>query len=174
MRRLLRTLLYSCAAFYAVIGLSGAQSDPARALDWTLGQWEGTRENGANGSQEPMTMRVESILGGAGQARHLEVRGTGGIYRGFSVQIYDADRDVWARQYVNNARGTFSSLQGKVESETRSVWASESPRRRSRLISERLGQDGWRRTMTISEDGGATWRTLWIDQLRRVERQPSP
>ena len=41
--------------------------------------------------------------------------------------------------------------------------------RESRLISERLGDDRWRRTMSVSQDGGRTWSVLWIDELHRAK-----
>jgi len=141
---------------------------PERAFDWTVGTWEGVRRDGADGSEAPMTMRVAPILGGAGQIRELEVRHSGGVYRGFSVQVFEREAGRWVEQYANDVHGRFARLEGELEGGgARSVWRSVAPERRreSRLVSERLGPDRWRRTQSVSEDGGATWRVLWIDEL---------
>jgi len=150
-----------------------AAADPGRAFDWTVGTWHGVRRSGSDGSEDPMTMRVEPILGGAGQARHLEVRQGDGIYRGFAVQAYDPDLGRWVRQYINDVRGRFVRLEGGLEGE-RSLWTvvSSSTGRMSRLVSERPGPGRWRRTMSISEDGGESWRVLWIDELEKEAGKP--
>jgi protein-S-isoprenylcysteine O-methyltransferase Ste14 len=117
-----------------------------------------------------MTMRVAPILGGAGQIRELEVRHSGGVYRGFSVQVFEREAGRWVEQYVNGVAGRFVRLEGEIESAERSLWRTVAPDRRrdSRLVSERLGPGRWRRTMSVSEDGGASWRVLWTDALERA------
>jgi hypothetical protein len=136
-----------------------------------LGTWRGVRRDAADGSEGAMTMRVAPILGGAGQTREMEIAHAGGLYRGFAVQVYDPEGRCWLRRYVNDVRRRFSELEGEVDGE-RSEWRSVSPgrTRESRLASERPAPDRWVRTMSISEDGGTTWRELWIDELTRVDR----
>lgn len=150
---------------------SAAPSSPERALDWTVGTWEGVRRD-AGGDEAPMRMRVAPILGGAGQTREMEIDHDGGVYRGFCVQVYDPALGAWVRQYVNDVRRTYARLEGQVEGE-RSVWRGASPARtrESRVVSERSGPDDWTRTMSVSEDGGETWSTLWIDELHRRSRK---
>ncbi|MEM7051642.1 MAG: hypothetical protein AAF604_18380 [Acidobacteriota bacterium] len=140
-------------------------------FDWTLGTWEGVRRDAADGSEEAMTLRVEPILGGAGQQRHLEVRLDDRVYRGYSVQLFDHRLGKWVRQYANQVRGRFTRLEGEIEADGRSVWrgAARERTRESRLTSERLGTDRWRRTMAVSDDDGKSWRGLWTDELRRAE-----
>ena len=113
-----------------------------------------------------MTVRVETILGGAGFIEHLEVAHHDGVYRGFTVDLFDKDLGRWVRMYANSARGKFVRLEGEVQAD-HSVWRSSAPDRvrDSRLVSERLATDRWRRTMSVSEDKGATWRVLWVDDL---------
>ena len=141
---------------------------PDRALDWSLGTWRGVRRDGRDGSTASMIMRVEPVLDGGGQVRHIEIRHDHGVYRGFAVQVYDPDRARWVRRYVNAVRWRFAELEGDVSSD-RGIWRSTSPGRTrdSRLVSERPGPDRWRRTMHVSADGGKTWQVLWIDELRR-------
>ena len=159
-------------AFWILLAL-GCQSPSERLehnpspFDWTLGSWQGVRRAGADGSENPMKMRVESILGGAGQVEHLEVCHDGGVYRGFSVQVFDVGLGQYVRQYVNSTRGKFVRLEGEVDA-SRSTWESVSPQRTrdSRLVSERLASNQWRRTQSVSENGGRTWRVLWEDVLQ--------
>ncbi len=141
----------------------------ALALDWTIGRWEGVRRDAASGRETPMMMLVRPILGRTGQTRELEIGSGDDVYRGFAVQVWDAERSVWIRRYTNTGRGWFSLLEGVVESGERSTFRGASPgrKRESRLTSERSGRDGWRRTMAVSEDGGRTWRDLWADELTR-------
>lgn len=145
-----------------------APASLARAFDWTVGVWKGVRRDGGRGDGEPMTMIVEPILGGDGQIRRIEVGAGDRIYQGFAVQVPDAERGIWVRRYVNRGRGWFSSLEGRIEG-GESIWTSVTPgrSRESRLVSRLTGKDGWARTMSVSEDGGRSWRTLWTDELHR-------
>ena len=158
-----------------VSGSEHPASSPARALDWTVGAWEGVRRGAADGEESPMVMQVTEILDGAGQTRELEIVHDNRVYRGFCVQVYDSALGVWSRQYVNDVRLKYAPLEGSLEGlleEGRSVWRGTSPgrTRESRLVSERPSAHTWRRTMSVSEDGGTTWTPLWIDELERRQR----
>jgi len=125
-----------------------------------------------------MTMRVEPLLSGAGQIRHLEVRTSQGVYKGVAVQMLDPATAHWVRQYANSVDRPFARLAADPlgdPSGRRSVWRSISPNRtrESRLVSERLGSDGWQRTMSVSSDNGETWQVLWRDRLARDARRES-
>ncbi len=139
--------------------------DPERELDWMLGRWEGVRRHGEDGSEAPLRLEARSILGGAGQAIELEIVGESGTYRGIWVQIYDPEKHRWLCRYGNNTRRSWASLEGDG-----SVYRSVSPgrSRESRLESERIGDNGWRRTQSVSEDGGTTWRVLFVDELELI------
>jgi hypothetical protein len=143
------------------------------AFAWTVGAWEGVRIDGQDQSRAPMTAQVVPVLGGVGTIEELAVQHEGGVYRGFSVQVFDAQDGRWVRQYVNSARGRFVQLEGEIEGAAagaRSVWRVTSPgrTRESRLVSERQDDGTWVRTMHGSEDGGQGWRVLWRDELHQV------
>ena len=163
--RIDRTLV-ALALTVAVGGsVMASPADPESELDWMLGSWEGVRRDGADGSEAPLRLEVRAILGGAGHAIELEIEHEGGVYRGFWVQIYDPENDRWGCRYGNNQRRTWASLEGDG-----SVYRSVTPgrSRESRLESERIGEKGWRRTQSVSEDSGATWRVLFVDELELV------
>jgi protocatechuate 3,4-dioxygenase beta subunit len=144
-------------------------SSPAQGpLDWSLGEWVGVRKDGEAKTEFKITVRVEPILGSAGQAEHLEVRHPDGVYRGFTVRVPAKEGGRWVMLYMNSNHGGFAQLDGEVQVQ-RSTWHSGAPDkpRRSRLLSEPTASGGWRRTMSVSDDKGNTWRVLWIDELRR-------
>jgi hypothetical protein len=71
--------------------------------------------------------------------------------------------------YVNATHRRFVRLEGEVVGDTvewRSV-ATARPRR-TRVVAERPAPDRWRRTSWVSEDGGETWRVLFVDDLVRA------
>lgn len=157
------------SAALAAPGTRPAQDSDRSALHWTLGAWEGVRRDGADGTEAPMTCRVEAILGGAGFAEHLEVRHDKGVYRGYAVAALDRDAGRWVRQYVNDVKGRFVRQEGSPDGD-RITWRSVSPERKqeSRMVSERIGAEGWRRTQSYSDDGGKTWKVRFVDELRRT------
>ncbi len=155
--------LSSCSSNRALAaGLDEARSAAERTFDWTLGDWHGVRRSADDGREEPLTMRVTPVLGGVGQLRELEVRHSGGVYRGLALQVYEPKEDRWVRQYVNDVHRTYAQLEGRVEGGYW-VWRSAT----SRVVSERIGPDRWRRTVSRSIDGGATWTELFTDELQR-------
>ena len=168
---LLSLLLFcGCRATPPTPILRADRSLQERAYDWTLGEWHGFRRSAARGMEEPMTMRVTPILAGVGQLREMEIPQSNGVYRGLALQVYDPAAERWVRQYVNDVRRSYSRLEGGPEGPERSLWRSATPGRTviSKVESERLGPDRWRRTVSRSEDGGATWTEVFTDELART------
>lgn len=138
-------------------------------LDWTLGLWKGVRTRVVDGTAEPMAMRVERLPAGGGFQRFLEVGGDGATYSGAAVVQFDAADGLWHWRYMNRTSKSFSRYLAESMGPARSVWRSVSPKRArdSRLEERRVGVDGWRRSMFVSNDGGSTWIGLWVDELRK-------
>ena len=143
----------------------------ADALGWTIGHWEGTRTELSTGSRDPVSSDVRSVLGGVGEEEELVVGAGPKPYRGVYLQVFDPKLQKSVLMYVNNTRREFARLEGTASSD-RGEWDSTTsrPPRRSRLVYERTGENTWRRTQKISEDDGATWKTLFVDELRRTGR----
>jgi len=158
---------------------AGAPASAAGTLAWTRGDWTGTRRNAADGTEAPMTVRVVPILGGAGQTEQIEVRGAKGTYHGFGTEVFDGQLGRWVMMYANAVHGRFARYEGTAEGAggtaegARVDWWSttaEAPHR-SRLVWERPKADRWRRTMSVSDDDGKTWRVLWNDELVAAARR---
>lgn len=153
---------------------AGEPAPRADALDWTVGVWRGTRTDAAERDAAKMRVLVERLPAGAGQILRLEVETEGDPYVGFAVTVPDPEGAGWVMLYANDAREKIARLAAKrVEDKT--VWNSltAAPPRASRLISERLGDDRWRRTQQVSDDDGATWRVLFVDELERSKTVPN-
>jgi hypothetical protein len=153
----------------------GTPDETARAegppLGWTVGRWSGTRSDANDGSVAPLRMLVERLPGGHGLIERLEVTTEGDPYVGFSVCLPDPSNQEWEKLYTNDVRPKFARMRAPSVEETRNVWLSVTakPPRASRLVSERLGSDRWRRTQQTSTDGGATWKTVFVDELEREQ-----
>jgi len=132
--------------------------------------WIGTRRAGVDGTPAPMTLRLRAILGGAGRCEEIEVRNGERPYRGFSVETFDDTASVWVRQYVNVVNGRFVRMEGTKDG-GRGFWTvlSDDPKHGSRLEVSWSDATHWRRTQSVSDDGGRTWRVLWSDELTRAD-----
>ena len=113
-----------------------------------------------------MTVRVETVAGG--QVERLQVDLTPRPYVGFTLRSRDSASGRWTMIYANSTRQTIGRLDGKLR-EKRSIWESAGPdaSHGSRLVSEQLDQNHWRRIQLVSEDAGKTWKTLFTDELER-------
>lgn len=162
----LALLTAACAAPADTAEPLAAHTTP---LDWTLGDWHGVRSDGD--AENPIRVRVTPILGGAGQLREMWVEHDGGTYRGMSIQLREAATGEWTRYYANDVRGRLVTLraQGEVGGDV-SVWRSDpnASGRSSENRSERIGDSGWRSTVSRTADGGDTWSVVFVDELERV------
>ena len=156
-------------------GGAAATAAPAPAdLDFTLGSWHGVRRDAADGSAAPLTVRVESILGGAGFTESLEVRDAGGVYRGFATRVFDPGPGRWVQMYVNAPRRVFVRLEAEaVEGGLEWHTTADDGPRRTRVLWEHPAPDRWRRTSRVSTDAGRSWRVLYVDELTR-DRTAAP
>jgi hypothetical protein len=140
----------------------------ADALAWTIGRWEGERIESGSGDRAPLETEVTAVLGGAGEEERLEVGEPGNLYRGLYLQVFDPEIGKSVLMYVNATRRSFARMEGTAASD-RGEWLSTTARapKGSRLVYERIGLDRWRRTQLVSQDSGAHWTVLFVDEMRR-------
>lgn len=152
----------------------GAPSPPPSEVSgpfvWTAGEWRGTRTDAERGEAAPIVVRVRPVLGGAGRIEELEVVHSRGVYRGVQLLLHEAEAERWVNHYAN-VDGRLVPLEGRAQGES-FVWQSVAPARtrESRLVYERPGNQHWRRRQEVSQDGGASWQVLFVDELERAER----
>lgn len=153
---------------------AAGQSDPApepcsapehRQFDFWLGEWEVT---GADG--EPAgTNRIEAILGGC-----VLQESWSGQSEGRSVNIYSPADGRWHQTWVSD-RGAHLQLAGGLDESGRMVMRGEAPKREGdgtvlHEISWQPLPDGTvRQHWRASEDGGETWRDLFVGTYRRID-----
>lgn len=161
-------------AFLAVLailtaGCAGPSAAASDSLDWLQGSWYGVRRDGEDRSEARLSLVAESLPHGAGQVERLQVNGIGEPYTGFATFTSDGD-GRWVMLYANTARETFARLEGGFE-DGRATLQSVTPgrTRESRLVLERLDARHCRRTQYVSDDGGGTWRVLFVDELQRSD-----
>jgi len=155
---------------FLFLGAGGDASQPDGPLDWTVGTWKGTRRDFGEHSEAPLAILVAEMPDRLGEIERLEVETGGDPYVGFTVCTPDPANERWMRIYTNDVRAKLARLVANPEGD-RVVWVSVTakPPRGSRLVSERLGPDRWRRTQQVSEDGGVTWRDVFVDELARMK-----
>jgi hypothetical protein len=165
MTRLLLPLLVALVSSCSAPGPGGRSPTP---FDACVGSWRGTRTEGGGSGVAAMTVHVRPLLGGAGLLEELEVLGEE-PYHGLHVVLFDRERGEWVRHYANAARGRFATLEREAGPDGALAWRNATPgrTRESRLIDEHPGPGRWRRTQMVSEDGGSTWRVLFVDELER-------
>lgn len=147
--------------------------DPHLASE--LGTWKGVRRRSADGAEESLTVVVRPVLGGAALASELEVRGADSTYRGLALDTFDTANGRWLRTYVNPVRGVpvrLDALAPGNEALAADVLVFRSAPndvgRASENRVERLGPDRRRTTVSRTEDGGATWAPLFVDDVQRA------
>jgi hypothetical protein len=171
-RRLAGSSLLALATVLALPSCTASRPGVAAAvagpLDWCIGSWTGLRRDMAAGSSAPIEVYVEPILNGPAQVERLQVAVGKSIYRGFTVRLPGQEAGQWTMLYMSSSRTGWAELRGSIDGVS-STWisADRAQPRLSRLVSERVGR-GWRRTMNVSEDRGAAWTVLWVDELHRV------
>jgi hypothetical protein len=149
--------------------LLAEQGSTVDVLDWTIGSWTGTRRATDGTPDASITLFVHRLPENLGQFERAHVNLRPRPYVGFAVRTRGPGSGRWVMTYGNSNRDTLASLDGVIEGDV-SSWtsANSGTARRSRLVFERPAPDSWRRTQSISDDGGTTWRVLFVDDLIRV------
>jgi hypothetical protein len=141
----------------------------ATEFDWMVGTWRGVRRPADGSPDAPLVLRVESLRDDGAQVECLRVDRSRGPYLGFSIRTIDRSSGRWTMLYANSPERPFARLLQSEGDASYTSWTSTTAdvSGGSRLVFERSSDDSWTRTQFVSEDGGATWRRLFTDELRR-------
>ena len=172
-RAIPKTALLAAAAAVLLATPARAADSPGTSpapdpLAWMTGRWEGTRTETATGHADRLHCEIRTVLGGAGIEESIEVDEGSPHYHGLYLEVSEPKEGKSVVVYVNARRRNFSRLEG-TSSADGGEWTSVTavPPHGSRFRIERTGRDSWRRTQLVSEDGGKTWNTLFVDEAHR-------
>ncbi len=141
-----------------------AQLDAARQFDFLLGEWDCSWGDGQTGTDSVYLDLDDKVVVESFDARpSLE-------YQGVSHSVYDRDSGRWKQTWVDTD-GNYLDFVGGFEHgemELRREAPFDGGTATFRLRWFDIERDGLRRAYERSDDGGATWTTLWAIEFRRV------
>lgn len=170
-----RYCLFAVGLMLVISGLcppSGfSQSDPlpcevaeTEQFDFWLGTWDLTWDEGGHG-----TNTVERILDGCIIKESFEGAMPFGLYRGISLSAYDPKQKRWRQTWVDN-RGGYLEFTGQFEDDRMILQRSTEQNGTSiqqRMVWHSISEDSLDWRWQKSEDGGATWSTIWAIHYTR-------
>ncbi len=144
----------------------------ATDFDFLPGRWDvrNRRLVGDRWEEFDATSQTEAMLGGLGNVDHFYAPG----YEGFSLRLYEPERDVWRIWWSSTARpgrldppveGRFEDGRGRFEADD----VLDGVPLRMRFEWSEITRDSARWEQWFSFDGGATWESNWVMELRRAE-----
>ncbi len=142
----------------------------ATDFDFLPGRWEvrNRRLVGDRWEEFDAISEAEAMLGGLGNVDHFHAPG----YEGFSLRLYDPERDVWRIWWSSTARpgrldppveGRFEDGRGRFEADD----VLDGVPLRMRFDWTEMTGDSARWDQAFSFDGGKTWEPNWTMWLRR-------
>ncbi len=131
--------------------------DPARALDFWLGDWTVTWGDGLHAHNQ-----VEAILGGAVIRERFDGR-PGAEFAGLSLSVYSPALGVWRQTWVDSD-GSYWAFTGGPQGD-RFVFATDDVHDGQpvtlRMVFYNVTADQLDWDWERSDDGGATWTLKW-------------
>ena len=142
----------------------------ATDFDFLPGRWEvrNRRLVGDRWEEFDAISEAEAMLGGLGNVDHFHAPG----YEGFSLRLYDPERDLWRIWWSSTARpgrldppveGRFEDGRGRFEADD----VLDGVPLRMRFDWTEMTGDSARWDQAFSFDGGKTWEPNWTMWLRR-------
>jgi hypothetical protein len=133
---------------------------PDNQFDFWLGEWEA-----AWGEEERGSNRVERIL----EEKVIQENFAAPDFTGMSVSVYDPERKLWCQTWVDS-NGTYLDFTGKFENGkmilTRDAIVRGEPCKQ-RMVWYDIEDNKFNWNWERSDDGGQTWRVLWLIHYTR-------
>jgi hypothetical protein len=145
----------------------GCDSPESRQFDFWLGEWElSYSEEGKPGRSRN---RVSKILGGCAVLEEFSGQ-PGTKLDGRSHSTYDRLTRQWRQTWVDNTAAYLDFTGGM--SDGRMILSRDAPGGKGvqqRMIFQDITSDSLKWLWQKSEDGGASWKTQWEIDYRRVK-----
>jgi hypothetical protein len=150
---------------------------PATDFDFLPGSWDVANRKLRNPldpasddwDEFDATSDAEAMLGGLGNHDHFRAPD----YEGFSLRLYDPDRDLWRIWWASTARpGRLDPpVAGSFRPDGTAVFEGddvlEGVPLRMRFVWSEITATSARWEQSFSFDGGASWKLNWIMRLTR-------
>ena len=159
---------------------TGSCPDPAaRAFDFLLGDWTGEETTpGASGAEQvarPVDVRTLSILEGCALVDHVTIGEGEAERKEFRVRSFLPSEGRWVQYSLAAGDGEFVRSVGDedglvaevAEAVAEAAADPDAPSVIERMRWRRSADDRVTHETGVSEDGGATWRTVRRAELRR-------
>lgn len=113
------------------------------------------------------------ILGGWGSVSEVKMYRASGTVEAFSTRLFSPESGEWSIYYAGGTQGSYTlPMVGKFEQGRGAFYAHESIDGRhvfSRFLWSDITPTSCHWEQAFSEDGGTTWETNWIMDLRRQD-----
>jgi hypothetical protein len=144
----------------------------ATDFDFLPGRWDVTNHKLVDGEWTTFeaTSDAFAMLGGGGNHDHFRTEG----YEGFSLRLYDPEADLWRIWWSSTQRpgrldppveGRFADDGSTATFEADDVL--DGVPLRMRFVWSEMTGDSARWEQFFSYDGGETWESNWVMELRR-------
>jgi hypothetical protein len=149
----------------------------AHDFDFLIGSWEvanrrlTTLLSGSDDWDEfPATAVCRSLFGGAANVDEIVFPTKG--FSGATLRLFDPARDEWSLYWANSRTGTlFPPVVGRFDDGRGDFYGDDThdgvPIRAHFVWSEITGESA-RWEQEFSADGGRTWESNWVMELRRA------
>jgi hypothetical protein len=145
---------------------------PVTDFDFLPGRWEITNHKLVDGEWHTFiaTSTAFAMLGGGGNHDHFVTPD----YEGFSLRLYDPEADVWRIWWSSTQRpGRLDPpVEGRFHADGTATFEADDvldgKPLRMRFVWSGITAQAARWEQFFSYDGGSTWESNWIMELRRT------
>jgi hypothetical protein len=174
------TVLLSFTAQAADAPAAVGPHDGAHDFDWEFGSWDThlkVLRHKDNGDEEWADYQgisvVSPIWNGRGNIVQLEADGPGGHVEALNLRLYNPQSHQWSLNFANAKAGVIGvPTVGEFKDGVGRFYDQEVLDGRTVLVRNlwsRVSHEHAHLEQAISQDGGTTWDTNWIADLRRQE-----
>lgn len=182
LRRISGVLLLLPAIAQAASGsaVASTQRDGQHDFDFNFGVWHTHIRRvlnpfkGGNLSVElDGTVTVRKVWEGRAWLEEIETNGPNGHWEGMTLFFYNPQARQWSQSFVNSKVGTLAApLVGEFKSGRGDLYSQDTYEGRTVLVRgvwSGIQPDSHDYTKSYSDDGGATWRPVFVAHLTRQE-----
>lgn len=169
-------MLFAAVATIALATtLQTSSPDPAKSLDFWVGEWTMTGKSRiAPGKEEfrdtSCKNSISKILGGKVVHENFTMPG----FNGQSWSVYNANAKVWTQTWVDDS-GAYLLFRGGPEGDKVILTQTNIPDSagfKNRMVFQNITKEAFDWLWQRSSDGGKTWENQWTLAYKRAASKP--